>query len=156
MPVYLEIPRFTDKDFVQPHIQCVVVATQSYLASPESRASMVCVDLDAFPSEGSGSRDSFISVLPDEEDRVSISSVNSGDGDTTDIVMEVSQIQPLNRPQSPVTSHLQLVVESPSHYQAPAVPISITALVESVVHFSQISELSSVPMSPKRVREDFT
>ena len=65
---------------------------------------------------------------------MSISSVNSGDGDPTDMVMEVSRIQPLNRPQSQVTSHSQLVVESPSHYEAPVVPISITALVESVVH----------------------
>ena len=76
---------------------------------------------------------------------MSISLVNLGDGDPTDMVMEASQIQSLNRPQSPVTSHSQLLVESPSHYEAPAVPISITALVESVVHWSQISALSSVP-----------
>ena len=99
---------------MQSRIQSLVVAAQPYPASPELRASTVCVDLDAFPSEGSGSSDSFISVSSDEEDRVSINSVNSGDGDPTDMVLEVSQIQPLNRPQSPVTSHSQLVVESPS------------------------------------------
>ena len=108
VPVSLELPRFADKDFVQSRIQSVVVATQPYPASPELRASTVCVDLDAFPSEGSGSSDSFISISPDEEDRVSISPVNSGDGEPTDMVMEVSQIQPLNPPQSPVTSHSQL------------------------------------------------
>ena len=62
---------------------------------------------------------------------MSISSVNSGDGNPTDMVVEVSQIQPLNRLQSPVTSHSHIVVETPSHYEAPAVPINIMALVES-------------------------
>ena len=87
---------------------------------------------------------------------MSISSVNSSDGEPTDMVMEVSLIQPLNRAQSPVTSHSQLVVESPLHYKAPAMPISIRALVASVVHMSHISALSSVPMSPNRVRPDYT
>ena len=49
-----------------------------------------------------GLSDSFISISPDEEDRVSISLVNSGDGEPTDMVMEVSHIKPLNPPQSPV------------------------------------------------------
>ena len=35
-------------------------------------------------------------------------------------------------------------------------PINISALVESVVQLSQISALSSIPMSPNRVREDYT
>ena len=71
---------------------------------------------------------------------MSISLVNLGDGNPTDMVVEVSQIQPLNHPQSPVTSHSQLVVESPSHYEASAMPINIMALVESV-QLSQISAL---------------
>ena len=70
---------------------------------------------------------------------MSIVSVNSGDGNPMDMVMEMSQIQLLNCPQSPVTSHSQLVLESPSHYEAPAVPINITALVGSAVQLSQIS-----------------
>ena len=82
--------------------------------------------------------------------------MNSGDGEPTDMVMEVSRIQPLNPPQSPVTSTSQLVVELPSHYEAPALPINITTLVESVVHLSQIFALSSVPMSPNRVRAVYT
>ena len=69
--------------------------------------------------------------------------------------MEVRQIQPLNRPLSPVASPSQIVMESPSHYDAPAVPINITALAERVVQLSQISALSSVPMSPNWVREDY-
>ena len=131
-------------------------ATQPFPLSPESHASTVCVDLDAFPLEGSGSSDSFISVSPVEVDRVSISSVNSDDDDQTDMAVEVSQCQPLNHPQTPVYSDSQLVVESPSHYEAPAVPIRISALVESVVQLSQISALSSVQRSPNRVREDYT
>ena len=72
------------------------------------------------------------------------------------MVMEVSRIQPLNPPQAPVTSTSQFVVESPSNYEAPALPIDITSLVESVVHLSQISVLSLVPMLPNWVREDYT
>ena len=34
--------------------------------------------------------------------------------------------------------------------------INISALVESVVQLSQISALSSIPMSPNRVCEDYT
>ena len=34
-------------------------------------------------------------------------------------------------------------------------PVTILALIESVVHLSQISALSSVQLSPNRVREDF-
>ena len=48
-PVSLELPRFADKDFVQSRIQYVMVATHPNPSSPESRASTVCVDLDAFP-----------------------------------------------------------------------------------------------------------
>ena len=47
-------------------------------------------------------------------------------------------------------------MESPSHYEAPAVPVSILALIESVVQLSQIYALSSVQLSPNRVREDYS
>ena len=105
-----------------------MVATQRYPLSPESRASTVCVDLDAFPSEGSGSCDSFILVSPVEGDRVSISSVNSDDDN----------------------------LWWSRRRAAPAVPITISALVESVVQLSQISALSFVPMSANRVRVAYT
>ena len=105
VPISLELPRFADKDFVQFRIQSVVVATQPYPLSPESHASTVGVDLDAFPSKGSGSCDSLISVSPVEGDRVSISLVNSDDGDPTDMIVEVSRIQPLNHPKTPVNSN---------------------------------------------------
>ena len=47
-------------------------------------------------------------------------------------------------------------MESPSHNEAPAVPVNILALVESVVQLSQISAFSSVQLSPKRMREDYS
>ena len=89
---------------------------------------------------------------------MSVSSVNSGDNNQTDMTIKVSRFQPLNRPQSPVniSSDSQLVVESPSHYEAPAVPVNISALIESVVQLSPISALSSVQLSPNRVCEDYT
>ena len=69
-------------------------------------ASMACVDLDVFPSEGSRSSDGDGSISPVEKDRVSVSSVNSGDNDQTDMAIEVSQFQPLNHPESPVICSL--------------------------------------------------
>ena len=48
------------------------------------------------------------------------------------MAVELSQFQPLNRPQSPVniSSDSQVVVvESPSHYEAPAVQVNISALI---------------------------
>ena len=54
VPVSRELPRFANNDFVQSRIQSIVVATQPYPSSPESCTSTVCVDLDAFLSEGSG------------------------------------------------------------------------------------------------------
>ena len=45
-------------------------------------------------------------------------------------------------------------MELPAHYEAPAVPVNISELVESAVKLSQIYALSSVQLSPNRVRED--
>ena len=47
-------------------------------------------------------------------------------------------------------------MESPSHYEAPAVPLNISALMESVVQLSQIAALSSVQLSPNLVCDDYT
>ena len=46
------------------------------------------------------------------------------------------------------------MVESPSHYAAPDVPVAVSTLVDSVAQMSQISALSSVQFSPNRVRAD--
>ena len=71
---------------------------------------------------------------------------------------QLSRFQPLNRSHSSVdiSSDSPVVVESPSHHEASAVPVNISALVESVVQSSQISALSSVQLSPNRVREDYS
>ena len=133
MPVPIPPPRFADKDFVQETLQSVLVATQPYPSSPDSQASMACIDLDAFSSECSRS-----SVSPVETDRVSISLVDSGDNDTdktdndkTNLPLPTSRSQPLNHSHSPVdiSSSSQVVVESPSHYEAPAVPVNISTII---------------------------
>ena len=90
---------------------------------------------------------------------MSVSLVNSGgDNVQTDMSMELSRFQPLNRPHSPVdvSGDLHVVVESPSHYEAPAVPVNILALIERVVPMSQIFALPFVQLSPNRVCEDYT
>ena len=129
----------------QIRILCRLLSSLSW-----SRTSTVCVDLDAFHSEGSGLSDGDVSVYPVEKDRVSVSLVNSGDNDQTNMIIEVSRFQPLKRPQSPVniSSDSQLVVESPSYYEVPVVP-----LIESVVQLSQISALSSVQLSPNLLHD---
>ena len=139
------------KNFMPSPVRSSLVATQQYASSPDSRASMVCVDLDAFSSECSRSSDCHSCVWPVRIDRVRVSSADSGVNGQTDMSLQVSWFQPLN--------HSQVVVESPSHYEAPAVPVkgvNISALVESVVQLSHISALSSVQLSLNRVREDYS
>ena len=87
---------------------------------------------------------------------MSVSSVNSGDDEQTNMSLELSRFE-LNWPTSPVHSGAsQVVVESPSHYEAPAVPVVILELLDSVVQMSQLSALSYVQLSPDRVHEDCT
>ena len=126
--VSILLPRLADKDFVSSTLWSLLVA------------STACVDLDAFSSE------------------CSKSSVDSGNNNKTDLSLQLSRFQPLNHPHSPVdfSSDSQDVVESPSHYEAPAVPVNISALIESVVQQSQISALSSVQLFPNRMREDYS
>ena len=97
------------------------------------------------------------SVSPGGIDRVSVSSGDSGDDGPTDVSLLLSWFQPLNHSSSPVdvSRDSQVVVESPSHYEAPAVPVNISGLVESVVQLSQIYALSSLQLSHNRVREDY-
>ena len=114
--------------------------------------STVCVDLDAFSSECSRSRNcpesdrNLKPVSPGGIDRVSVSLEDFGDDGPIDESLPLSQFQPLNRSSSPVdvSSDLHVVVESPSHYEVPAMPVNISAFVESVVQLSQISALSPV------------
>ena len=49
-----------------------------------------------------------------------------------------------------------IMVESPSHYGAPDVPVDVPALFDTVACMSQVSAFSSVLLSPNRVREDCT
>ena len=108
-----------------------MVATQAYPSSPESRTSTICVDLDAFASECSASIDGPISVSLVGCDYASISSVNSGDDISTTMDVHLCRFQPLSCPCSPVNvlGGSQIVVESPLHYEPPAVPVYCPFLV---------------------------
>ena len=134
-PVSLRIPRFADKDFIPSKIQSVLVATMPYPSSPESPASTACLDLDAFVSEESGlskgrSRTSMV-----ERDRESVSSGTSGADEQSDMSCELSRFRPVNIPVSPIPDNdSQDVVESPSHYEAPDVPVAASALLDTVVY----------------------
>ena len=158
----IPLPRFADQNFVPSPIQSSMVPTQQYPSSPDSHVSTVCVDLDAFSSECSRSSDCPESdrnlrlVSPGGIYRVSVNSGGSGDDGQTDVSLPLSQFQPLNHSSSSVdvSSDLQVVVESPSHYEVQAVPVIISAFVESVVQLSQMSALSSVQLSPNRVRKN--
>ena len=154
----IPLPRFADNNFVPSPVRSALVATQQYPSSPDSRVSTACVDLDSLNSECSRSSDCHSSVSPVGIDRVNVSSVDSGDNNQTELSLQLSRFQPLNRPRSPedISSDSQVVVESPSHYEAAAVPVDISALIESVVKLSHISTLSSVQLSPNRVREDYS
>ena len=95
LPMTIPLPRFANKDFVPSPVRFALVATQPYPSSPKSHASTACV-------ECSRSSDGHISVSPVGIDRVSVSSVDSGDNEQTNMAMELSGFQPLNRPQTPV------------------------------------------------------
>ena len=64
-----------------------------------------------------------------------------------------SRCLPLNPQQSPVSmlSVAQVVVESLTSYEAPSGDRAVILLLQE----SQMSQLSSVQLSPNRVREDF-
>ena len=58
-----------------------------------------------------------------------------------------------------MSSEEQVVVESPTEYEAPVGSMDVSPAADRVVQFlpleSQVSLLSSVQLSPNRVREDF-
>ena len=155
--VSMRMPRFADKDFTPFNIQSILVATMPYPSSPDSRASTTCFDLDAFVSEESGSSNGCSQTSMVERDRESASSGTSAVDEQSDLSCELSRFQPLNSPVSPIPDiYSQIVVESPSHYEVPDVPVAASALFDTVAHMSQVSALSSVLLSPKQVREDCT
>ena len=64
--------------------------------------------------------------------------------------MDLCQFWSLSLPHSPVDvcGDSQIVVESPSHYDPPVVPVNILVLLDSVVQMSQIYGLLFVQLSP--------
>ena len=77
IPVSEPLSRFANRDCVSSSIQSDVAATRACLSSPGSHASTVCVNLDVFTSEGSGSSDGGSPVSLVARDRVSACSVKS-------------------------------------------------------------------------------
>ena len=122
----IPLPRFANKDFVPSPVRSALVATQPYPSSPESHASTACVDLYAFASECSRSSDGHILVSPVGIDRVGVSSVDSGDNETDQYGYGIESVS-VAEPSSIAGKHFQ-----PSHYEAPAVPVNILALIESL------------------------
>ena len=90
-------------------------------------------------------------------DQLVVSSVEFGE-----VVFTImSWFQPLNPPHSPVptSSQEQIVVDSPTVCEAPVGSIDVSPDYDRMVQIlpleSQVSLLSSVQLSPNRVREDF-
>ena len=65
-----------------------------------------------------------------------------------------SRFSPLNSPVSMVSVD-QVIVELPTPYDAPVVPLEISHLATLNPQESQVSRWSSAQLSPNRVREDF-
>ena len=131
------------------------MATRRYPSSPESRASRACFDLDAFVSEESGSSQGYSQTSMVGRNRKSVSSGTSSVDEQSDLSCELNRFQPLNSPVSPISDiGSQNVVEPPSHYEAPDVPVAALALFDTVSHMSHVSALSSVMLSPNRVCVD--
>ena len=153
-PVSMWMSHFVDKVFTPFKTQSGLVATRPYPSSPESRASTACFDLDVFVS---GSSQGYSPTSMVGRDRGSVSSGTSSVDEQSDLLCEPSRFQPLNSPVSPIADiGSQIVVESPSHYEAPDVPVVDLTLFDTVTHMSQVSALSSVLLSPNRVHEDCT
>ena len=137
-PIDLRLSNFADKDIIPSRLQCMWVATQDYPASPGSLASQsLCLDLDAILSgdtEVGASSDICVNA-------VLVISVYSSDPDTAD---DDFPSCPPSETGSPVSASVSsCVVESPSHYVTPSEPVVLSAV-------------SSVMISPNRVREDCT
>ena len=138
MLMSLQLPQFADNDFIPSSIQSILVAT--------------CIDLDALASEVSGSSFGYSPVSIGEKGGMSSScSGTSSEDEQADTSPVLSRFQPWNRP-----TYCHFVLESPSHYETPTMPIAISALIDSVAGMSQMSALSFVQLSPNRVREDCT
>ena len=91
-------------------------------------------------------------------DRGIVGSPELGEVVASDTIM--SRFSPLNPQQSPVpVSVAQVVVESPTSNKAPVGAMDVWPAADQVVTLlpqeSQVSQLSSVQLSPNRVREVF-
>ena len=136
-----------------------MVASIHYPLSPESRSSTPCLDLATFDSECSGSAAIGSLVSAVDVDRGVVDSPELGE--VVALGMSTIRFLPLNPRQSPVSvlSVPQIVFESLTSYEALVGSKDVCPAADWVLLFlpqeSQVSQLSSVQLSPNRVREDY-
>ena len=134
----LRLPNFADKEFIPSRLQSMWVTTQDYPASPGYPASeSLCLDLDAILSG-----DSEVGASSDlHAHPVLVISMYSSDSDP-DAVDDNFPSCPPSETGSPASASVSgCVVESPLHYVTPSEPVVLSAV-------------SSIMISPNRVRED--
>ena len=111
--------------------------------------STTCFNIDAFVSEESGLSQGYSQTSMGGRDRESVSSGTSSVDEQSDMLCKLSRFQSLNSRVSPIFDiGAQIVVESPSHYEASDVPGAASALFDTVAHMSQVSALWSALFSP--------
>ena len=146
-PVLLPLPRFATQS-VTPHIrQSSSVATQKYPSSPVSRSSTLSLDLSVFDSECSESVtvDSPVSAI--DVDWGVVDSLELGEVIPSGMSTIMSRFSSLNPQLSPVSmiSVPQIVVESPTSYEAPVGSKDVCPAADRVVPLlpleSQVSQL---------------
>ena len=145
---------------VAPDIgQSSLVVTQKYPSSSVSRSS--CLDLAVFDAGCSGSVTTDSPVSAVDVDQGVVDSPELGEVVTFRHVHNNELVTPLNPRMSPASmlSVPQIVVESLTSYEAPVSSKDVCPAADRVVplltHESEVSLLSSVQLSPNRVRADY-
>ena len=157
LPVSLPLPRFSTQNVASDIGQ----SSQRYPLSPGSRSSTPCLDMAAFDSECSGSATMGSPVSAVVVDRGVVNSPELGEVVALGMSTITSRFSPLNPQQSPVSmlSVPQVVVKSATSYEAPMGSNDVCLAADWVLPLlhqeSQVSQLSSVQLSPNRVREDY-
>ena len=120
-PIDLALPRFTAKDFQLGPLE------SEYPASPPSLASQsLCLNVDTLSSDESEAGTGGVPVVEPiviSDQKLTVMSVHSGDPD-----LDLSDVDSPSSV-SPIPSAIPAgVLESPSHYPTPTVPIELSAV----------------------------
>ena len=181
----LPLPRSTTRDVTPDTAPSLPVEIRPCPSSPGSRSSTPVFDLAEFDSECSRAAMSscpvsdvvpvapvdlssetswvvppspkLVPAFAEVVDRGIVESPELG----SDMSTITSRFLPLKPPVSPVSMESvdQVVIESPTSYDAPVAALDMATVAEWLEtrnpQESQVSHLSSVQLSPNRVREDF-